>query len=79
MTVAMSLSKNGSFVKENTMETIMAIIENIPYLISFAAAISAVTKTPKDDEVVKKAQKAYNIGYKVIDVLALNIGRARNK
>lgn len=79
MTVAMSLSKNGSFVKENTMETIMAIIENIPYLISFAAAISAVTKTPKDDEVVKKAQKAYNIGYKVIDVLALNIGRAKNK
>ncbi len=61
------------------METIMAIIENIPYLISFAAAISAVTKTPKDDEVVKKAQKAYNIGYKVIDVLALNIGRAKNK
>ena len=61
------------------METIMAIIENIPYLISFAAAISAVTKTPKDDEAVKKAQKAYNIGYKVIDVLALNIGRARNK
>ena len=61
------------------METIMAIIENIPYLISFAAAISAVTKTPKDDEAVKKAQKAYNIGYKVIDVLALNIGRAKNK
>lgn len=61
------------------METIMAIIENIPYLISFAAAISAVTKTPKDDAAVKKAQKAYNIGYKVIDVLALNIGKARNK
>jgi hypothetical protein len=61
------------------MSIIMAIIENIPYLISFAAAISAVTKTPKDDEAVKKAQKAYNIGYKVIDVLALNIGKARNK
>jgi hypothetical protein len=61
------------------MSIIMAIIENIPYLISFAAAISAVTKTPKDDEAVKKAQKAYNIGYKVIDVLALNIGRAKNK
>lgn len=64
---------------ETEMDIIMAIIENIPYIISFAAAISAVTKTPKDDEVVKKAQKAYNIGYKVIDVLALNIGRARNK
>ena len=61
------------------MEIIMAIIENLPYIISFAAAISAVTKTPKDDEAVKKAQKAYNIGYKVIDVLALNIGRAKNK
>ena len=61
------------------METIMAIIENIPYLISFAAAISAVTKTPKDDEAVKKAQKAYGVAYKVIDVLALNIGRAKNK
>ena len=61
------------------MSIIMSIIENIPYLISFAAAISAVTKTPKDDEAVKKAQKAYNIGYKVIDVLALNIGKARNK
>jgi hypothetical protein len=61
------------------MEIIMAIIENLPYVISFAAAISAVTKTPKDDEAVKKAQKAYNIGYKVIDVLALNIGRAKNK
>ena len=61
------------------MDIIMAIIENLPYVISFAAAISAVTKTPKDDEAVKKAQKAYNIGYKVIDVLALNIGRAKNK
>ena len=61
------------------MSIIMAIIENIPYIISFAAAISAVTKTPKDDQAVKKAQKAYNICYKVIDVLALNIGQARNK
>lgn len=61
------------------MEIVMSILENIPYLISFAAAISAVTKTPKDDEAVRKAQKAYNIGYKVIDVLALNIGKARNK
>jgi hypothetical protein len=61
------------------MEIFMAIIENLPYLISFAAAVSAVTKTPKDDELVSKAQKAYGIGYKVIDVLALNIGRAKNR
>lgn len=61
------------------MSIIMAIIENIPYIISFAAAISAVTKTPKDDEAVEKAQKAYGIAYKVIDVLALNVLKAKNK
>ena len=61
------------------MDIIMAIFENLPYIISFAAAISAVTKTPKDDELVGKAQKAYGVAYKLVDVLALNIGRARNK
>ena len=57
----------------------MEIFENLPYIISFAAAVSAVTKTPKDDELVSKAQKAYGIAYKVVDVLALNVGRAKNK
>ena len=61
------------------MEIIMEIFENLPYIISFAAAVSAVTKTPKDDELVSKAQKAYGTIYKVVDVLALNIGRAKNK
>jgi len=61
------------------MEIIMEIFENLPYIISFAAAVSAVTKTPKDDELVGKAQKAYGVAYKLVDVLALNIGRARNK
>lgn len=61
------------------MEIAMSIFENLPYIISFAAAVSAVTKTPKDDELVSKAQKAYGTIYKVVDVLALNIGRAKNK
>lgn len=61
------------------MEIIMEIFENLPYIISFAAAVSAVTKTPKDDELVGKAQKAYGVAYKLVDVLALNIGRAKNK
>ena len=39
------------------MEIAMSIFENLPYIISFAAAVSAVTKTPKDDELVSKAQK----------------------
>ena len=61
------------------MEIIMEIFENLPYIISFAAAVSAVTKTPKDDELVSKAQKAYGTIYKVVDVLALNIGKAKNR
>ena len=61
------------------MEIIMEIFENLPYIISFAAAVSAVTKTPKDDEAVTKVKKAYKTAYKVIDLLALNVGRARNK
>ena len=61
------------------MEIIMAIFENLPYIISFAAAVSAVTPTPKDDELVGKVQKAYGKLYKVVDILALNIGRAKNK
>ena len=61
------------------MEIVMSIFENLPYIISFAAAVSAVTKTPKDDELVSKAQKAYGIAYKVVDVLALNVARAKNK
>lgn len=61
------------------MEIVMSIFENLPYIISFAAAVSAVTKTPKDDELVSKAQKAYGTIYKVVDVLALNIGKAKNR
>jgi hypothetical protein len=39
-------------------------------VISFASVITAVTKTPRDDEFLGKA-------YKVLEVLALNIGAAK--
>jgi hypothetical protein len=61
------------------MEILMEIFENLPYIISFAAAVSAVTKTPKDDEAVSKFKKAYGTAYKVVDVLALNFGHAKNR
>lgn len=52
------------------------MIENIlvylPILISAASAIAAVTPTPKDDAFIAKI-------YKIIDVLALNIGKAKDK
>jgi hypothetical protein len=41
-------------------------------VISSASAIAAVTPTPKSGTALSKA-------YKVIDVLALNIGKAKNK
>jgi len=61
------------------MSIFLAIVENIPYIISFFAAVSAVTETPKDDKNVAKAKKAYGVAYQVIDVLALNVLKAKNK
>ena len=40
--------------------------------VTVASAIAALTPTPKDDTVVGKV-------YKVIDWLALNVGKAKNK
>ena len=40
-------------------------------LIALASAISAVTETPKDDELVAKA-------YKILDMIALNVGKAKD-
>jgi hypothetical protein len=41
-------------------------------IVAAASAISALTPTPKDDAVASKA-------YKVLDWLALNIGKAKDK
>lgn len=41
-------------------------------IIAIASSIAAVTKTPADDEWVGKI-------YKIIDVLALNVGYAKEK
>jgi hypothetical protein len=40
--------------------------------VTVASAIAALTPTPKDDTVVGKA-------YKVVDWLALNVGKAKEK
>lgn len=41
-------------------------------VIAAASAVTALTPTPKDDRIVAKA-------YKVVQILALNIGFARNR
>ena len=44
----------------------------IPIVISIASVIVALTPTPKDDEWIGKL-------YKFIDLLAVNIGKAKDK
>ena len=41
-------------------------------IVALASAVASVTPTPKDDNIVKKL-------YSVIDFLALNIGKAKDK
>ena len=56
------------FIKEN-WEQILAVVSGI---IATASAVAAMTPTPKDDGIVKKL-------YKLVDLLALNIGKAKEK
>ena len=55
-------------IKEN-WEGIVAIITST---IALASAIAAMTPTPKDDGIVKKLCK-------LVDLLALNVGKAKDK
>ena len=58
------------------METLIQLLQNNPYfgvvtaVIALASAIAAVTPTPKEGSVLAKV-------YKVIDFLALNVGKAK--
>lgn len=58
------------------LETIVSLIPGIleisTLIVALAAAIAALTPTPKDDGVVKKIRK-------VVDYLALNFGNAKNR
>ena len=44
----------------------------ISAIVFIASAIAAITPTPKDDKLIGKL-------YKIIDVCALNIGKAKDK
>ena len=53
-------------------EWVIRWIMVIPYLVMAASIIAALTPTPKDDGWVKKI-------YKVVDWVALNVGKAKDK
>ena len=54
------------------MQTFANLIAVVMAIISGASIIAAVTKTPKDDVWIGKL-------YKIVDICALNIGKAKMK
>ena len=54
------------------METIINLLTLATTMVTVASAIAATTPTPKDDELIGKL-------YKFIDLLALNIGKAKEQ
>ena len=54
------------------LQWIIVIVKVIPWLVMGASLIAALTPTPIDDGLVKKA-------YKVLDWVALNVGKAKDK
>ena len=54
------------------MELIVDIFNIVTAAVALASAIAAVTPTPKDDEWIATA-------YKYLDMIALNVGLAKDK
>ena len=52
------------------MDQIIEIINILTALVASCSAIAAVTPTPKDNSMVAKA-------YKIVDLLAINVGKAK--
>ena len=53
------------------LQWIIGLIQVIPWLVMGASLVAALTPTPVDDGLVKKA-------YKVLDWVALNVGKAKD-
>lgn len=54
------------------MDTLANIIQIAGLVVMTASAVAAITPTPKDDALISKL-------YKVIDLLAINVGKAKDK
>jgi hypothetical protein len=57
-----------TWILENKLELIHAVTA----IVAAASAVAALTTTPKDDGWIAKA-------YKLVDWLALNVGKAKDK
>ena len=54
------------------MEYLFELFNVLTAAVALASAVAAITPTPRDDILVAKA-------YKFLDVIALNIGKAKDK
>jgi hypothetical protein len=54
------------------VSNVNSIVAALTAIVAAASAIAALTPTPKDDSLVAKA-------YKIVDWLALNVGKAKDK
>ena len=63
---------NREIINDQEANMLIMIALIISVVVTVASAIAAVTPTPKDDKWIGKL-------YKIIDVFALNIGKAKNK
>lgn len=59
---------------ELNLQTIMLAVTSS---IAAASAIAALTPTPKDDEFVDGAKRWVSKAYRILDLLALNVGKAK--
>ena len=54
------------------IQWVIAWVQVTPWLVMGASLVAALTPTPVDDGLVKKA-------YKLLDWVALNVGKAKDK
>lgn len=54
------------------MDILVDLVGVVTLIVTVASIVAAVTPTPKDDEWMGKL-------YKLIDVLAINIGKAKDR
>jgi hypothetical protein len=62
----------GEASKEAENIMLMELVGTVTLIVTIASLIAASTPTPKDDEWMGKL-------YKFVDMLALNIGKAKDK
>lgn len=62
-------------IQNNLKDIILAITATV----AAASAVAALTPTPKDDFAIGKLKGFLRIAYKIMDVLALNVGKAKDK